>query len=150
MLHHLSDAEEKGGIFTGPQIRVMLASQDLEQTISVVERNAWGAFTMVVTYFLGKNKCENYAEIAEYLIQHYEVLVCRMSIKLYYLHSHLEFFRQNVNEEHGECFHQDIEAIEKRYQGRWGAAMMCDYIWGLVHSDKASSHKRNSTLAVHF
>jgi hypothetical protein len=32
-----------------------------------------------------------------------------MSVKLHYLHSHLEFFRQNlgdVSEEHGECFHQ--------------------------------------------
>jgi hypothetical protein len=29
----------------------MLASRDLDQTISVVERNVWGAFGMVVTYF---------------------------------------------------------------------------------------------------
>jgi hypothetical protein len=38
---HLSDAKVKGGIFTGPQIHVMLASLDLEQTMTVVERNAW-------------------------------------------------------------------------------------------------------------
>jgi hypothetical protein len=38
-----------------------------------------------------------------------------------------QFFTPNlgdVSEEHGERFHQDIEAIEKRYQGRWDAAMM--------------------------
>jgi hypothetical protein len=69
------------------------------------------------------------------------------------LHSHLEFFRPNlgdVSEEHGECFHQDIEANEKRYQGRWDAAMMGDYIWGLVHADELSSHKRRITSTVHF
>ena len=114
-LHHirkifprLADANVKGGIFTGPQIRVMLASRDLEQTMTVVERNAWEAFRMVATYFLGKNKCENYEEIVESLIQHYEVLGYRMSVKLHYLHSNLEFFRPNlgdVSEEHGECFH---------------------------------------------
>jgi hypothetical protein len=39
-----------------------------------------------------------------------------MSVKLHYLHLHLEFFRPNlgiVSEEHDERFHQDIEATEK-------------------------------------
>ena len=43
-----------------------------------------------------------------------------------------EFFRENlgqVSEEHGERFHQDIAAMEKRYQGRWDTVMMGDYIW---------------------
>jgi hypothetical protein len=60
------------------------------------------------------------------------------------LHSHLEFFRPNigdVSEEHGERFHPDIEASDKRYQGRWDAAMMGDYICGLVRADELSSHK---------
>jgi hypothetical protein len=108
---------------------------------------------MVVTYFLGKNKCENYEEIVGSLIQHYEVLGCRMSVKLHYLLSHFQFFRPNlgdVSEEHGECFHQNIEATEKRYQGRWDAAMMGDYIWGLVRADESFSHKQRSTFAVHF
>ena len=82
----------KGGIFTGPQIRVMLGSRDLEQTMTIVERNAWEAFRMVATYFLGKNKCENYEEIVESLIQLYEVLGYRMSVKLHYFHLNLEFF----------------------------------------------------------
>jgi hypothetical protein len=98
MFPHLSDVKVKDGIFSGPQIRVMLASRDLEQTITVVERNVWEAFGMVVTYFLGKNKCENYEEIVESLIQHYEVLGCRMSVKLHYLHSHLEFFRPDLRD----------------------------------------------------
>jgi hypothetical protein len=116
MLPRISDAKVKGGIFTGPQICVMLASRDLEQTMTVVERNAWEAFRIVATYFLGKNKCETYEEIVESLIQRYEILGYRMSVKLHYLHSHLQLFRPNlgdVSEEHGERFHQDIEAIEK-------------------------------------
>jgi hypothetical protein len=47
----------------------------------------------------------------------------------------------NVSEEHGKCFHQNIEAVLKRYHGRLDAAMMCDYIWGLVRADKSSSHE---------
>jgi hypothetical protein len=86
---------------------------------------------MVVTYFLGNNKCKNDGEIVESLIQHYEVLGCRLSVKLHYLHLHLEFFRPNLgafSEEHGECFPQDNEAVEKRYQAHWNAAIMGDYI----------------------
>jgi hypothetical protein len=48
----------------------------------------------------------------ESLIQLYEVLGYRMSVKLHYFHLNLEFFWPNlgdVSEEHGECFHQDIE-----------------------------------------
>ena len=51
-----------------------------------------------------------------------------MSLKIHYLHSHLDFFRPNLadlNEEHGERFHQDIQVMEK-YQGRWDEAMMGD------------------------
>jgi hypothetical protein len=43
---HLSDTKLKGGTVTEPQIRVMLSSQCLEQTMTVVERNAWEAFRM--------------------------------------------------------------------------------------------------------
>jgi hypothetical protein len=92
-------------------------------------------------------------EIVESLMQHFEVLVCRMSVKLHHLHSHLEFFRQNlgdVSEEHVERFHQDTEAIKKRYQGCWDAAVMGDYIWSLVHADKSSSHKRRAHLLFIF
>jgi hypothetical protein len=66
----------------------------LEMQVTVVERNALEAFRMVVTYFLGKNKYKNYEEIVESLIQHYEVLCCRMSVQLHYLHSHLKFLDQ--------------------------------------------------------
>jgi len=37
------------------------------------------------------------------------------------LESHLDFFPENlgkVSDEHGERFHQDILAMEKRYQGK--------------------------------
>ena len=54
-------------------------------------------------------------------------LWCRMSIKLHYLHSHLDKFPDNlgdVSEEKGEKFHQDIKVMEDRYQGRWDPHMM--------------------------
>jgi hypothetical protein len=75
-----------------------------------------------------------------------------MSVKLLYLRSNLEFFRPNlgyVSEERGERLRQDIEAIEKRYQGFWDAALMGDYIWGLLRADE-SLHKRGAHVLFTF
>lgn len=75
-----------------------------------------------------------------------------MSLKVHFLHSHLDFFRENlgeVSEEHGERFHQDIAKMEKRYQGRWDTAMMGDYIWSLVRKDQGA-HSMKARSSVHF
>ena len=69
------------------------------------------------------------------LIESCEKLGCRMSLNLHSLHSHLDFFRDNlgnVSKEHGERFHQDIQVMEKCYQGRWNEAMMGGYVWNLM------------------
>jgi len=58
-----------------------------------------------------------------------------MSVKLHFLHSHLNFFPDNlgdISEEQGERFHQDIKDIEGRYQGRWDVSMLADYCWLLM------------------
>ena len=68
---------------------------------------------------------------------------CRMSVKLHFLCSHLDFFHENLGDfsgEHGERFHQDIEPMERRYKGHWASAMMGDYIWSLIRQGK-SDHK---------
>ena len=76
----------------------------------------------------------------------------RFLLKVCYLHSHLDFFRENlgdVSEEHGERFHQDIQTMERRYQGRWDSAMMGDYMWFLIRETK-SIHKRKARSTKHF
>ena len=77
---------------------------------------------------------------------------CRMSVKLHFLCSHLDFLQENFSdfsEEHGERFHQDIEPMKTRYEGRWDSAIMGDYIWSLIRQDK-SGHKRKTHSTVHF
>ena len=135
MFPGISEAKVEQGIFLGPQIRRMLASEELEGQMPDFERNGWQAFRMIVKGFLGKHRRDDYAMLVSNLIKGYEKLGCRMSLKLHFLHSHLDFFRDNlgnVSEEHSERFHQDIQVTEKRYQGRWDKAMMEDYAWNLM------------------
>jgi hypothetical protein len=43
-----------------------------------------------------------------------------MSLKIHFLESRLDFFPENLGDvidNNGEKFHEDITAVEKRYQG---------------------------------
>lgn len=152
MFPKLSEAKVKAGVFVGPEIKKMLLSKELEAAMSVVEREAWCAIRDVVEGFLGNNRSSNYKIIILKLIEAFKCMGCRMSLKLHFLHSHLDFFPENlgvVSEEHGERFHQDISTMERRYQGRWDSTMMGDYIWSLIRSDNVE-HSRRSRSAKFF
>lgn len=55
--------------------------------------------------------------------------------KIYYLHSHLDFCRNNLGAVSDERFYQDISTLEKRYQRKWHANMLGDYCWLLFKED---------------
>jgi len=84
---------------------------------------------------LGNRRAQNYEELVNNLLQGYQKLGCHTSLKIQFLHPHLEFFPENcgaVSDEHGERFHQDISLMEKRYEGKWNCAMLADYCWTLA------------------
>ena len=74
-----------------------------------------------------------------------------MSLKLHFLVSYVDFFPDNigvVSDEHGECFHQEISAMKKRYQGQWSARMLADYCWILKQDIPDVKHRRKSTTST--
>ncbi|UYV72358.1 ABCF1 [Cordylochernes scorpioides] len=115
----ISEAKIKEGIFVGPQIRELQQDGNFQNSLNEVEAAAWNSFRNVCKNFLGSVKVENYRDIVNDLLLSYKALVCNMSLKIHFLHSHLDFFPDNlgaVSDEHGERFHQDISSMEKRYQ----------------------------------
>ena len=52
----LPDAKVSGGIYVGPQMKVMQANKDLKDKMSAVEKPAWVAIKQLVQDFLGKIK----------------------------------------------------------------------------------------------
>ena len=147
----LSIEKQRAGIFDGPQIRQLIKDPDFVNSMNEAEKRAWSSFVLVVKRFLGNYKAGNYVELVNQMLEHFRELGCTMSIKVHYLHSHLDRFPENLgdkSEEQGERFHQDLKIMEERYQGRWDTHMMADYCWNLkrdcsnkVHS--RSSHKRS-------
>ena len=72
---------------------------------------------------------------------------CHMSLKMLFLHSHLEFFPENlgaVGDEQCEKFHQDIQSMEERYKGVWNEGIMGDDCWVLYCDDANHPYKQKS------
>ena len=80
------------------------------------ELNAWNAFAAVVINFLDNTKAGNYRVLVSKLLQAFQILGSNMSVKVHFLHSHVDYFPDNigaVSEEQGERFHQDIKTMEE-------------------------------------
>lgn len=143
----LSTEKLKAGIFEGPQIRQLVKDPNFVKSMTEVESKAWNSFVLVMSNFLGKNKSDDHVELVEYMLSNLQELGCNMSIKIHFLHSHLDRFPQNLgdfSEEQGERFHQDLRTMEERYQGRWDSHMMADYCWSLQRDLPKVIHSRKS------
>ena len=108
----------KASVFDGPQIRTLLRDEEFVNKINDKERAAWLSFVAVTQSFLGNKKADNYHVLVTTMLLAYHDLGCKMSIKLHFLHGHLDEFPSNpkaVSHEPKERFHQDLMAMEHRY-----------------------------------
>ena len=143
----ISEAKLKEGIFVGRQIREVFKDPDFEKELTSTELSAWKAFKWLCSNFLGNKKSPSFKMGVENLLEAYKEMGCLKSLKMYFFHSHLDFFQTNlgaVSDQQGERFHQDIQAMEARYQGFLNKGMMADYCWMLYRDDPTHSHKRKS------
>ena len=86
----LSTEKLKAGIFDGPEIRQLINDPAFVVFMSEAERSAWTSFVLLVRNFLGNHKAEDYVELANNMLDNFKHLGCHMSIKVHYLHSHLD------------------------------------------------------------
>ena len=107
--------------------------------------HAWNAFQTICKNFLGNERSPNYARHVEKLLQTYKSMGCSMSLQIHFLHSHLDFFPPNLGDvSNDKRFHQDISAMENRYQGKWNLSMLADYCWTLKRDNQGARYKRKS------
>ena len=144
---NLSSEKLKAGIFDGPQIRKLVNDPDFSISMSEIEKNAWDSLFWVIQNFLGNKKADDYVEHVEEMLSHFQRLGCNMNIKVHFLYSYLDRFPANLgdlSEEQGERFHQDIRTMEERFQGRWDAHMMADFLWSIQSSTSSFKNRRKS------
>ena len=92
----MSDAKLIEGIFDGPQIRRLFEDDRFITTMDENVKAVWLSFKNVSQNFLGNTKSEDYKNIVNELLENYKNIGCLMSLKLHFLHSHLDYFLQNL------------------------------------------------------
>ena len=130
----LSDAMLKEGIFDGPQIRKLLKDNFFVTKMTSTEKKVWLDYKNVVEQFLENVKSPEWKKQVLRMVDSFKKLKSLMSLKRNFMDSHVEYFPENIGdytEEQGERFHQDIEVMKRRYQGRWDENMIADYCWML-------------------
>jgi hypothetical protein len=76
-----------------------------------------------------------------------------MSVKLHFLHSHLDFFPENmgaISNEHGKRFHQDTSQIAKRYGGKWSPNILADCCWSHQLAKVRGKRRQSECLMIFF
>ena len=79
-------------------MKKLLKDEDFDDTLS--ERNKVGlnAFRDVAHNFLRNTKASNYIELTEHMIDSYKNMGSYMSMKIHFLHSHLNFLPSNCGD----------------------------------------------------
>ena len=92
ILPGLNEAKLNEGVLNGPQIRFILKDCNFNRTLNQNGKRAWNAFEVVSIGCLGNAKDPEYKKIIKELLIAYKALECNMSLKMHFLHSHLDFF----------------------------------------------------------
>ena len=101
---NISETKLQEGIFVGPQICEDLKNPQLEKELTSIELRAWKAFTWFCANFLGNKKPPSFKMGVENLLEACKEMGCWMSLKIHFLHSHLDFFPANfgaISDEQG-------------------------------------------------
>ena len=83
------------GNFDGPKVCKLKQGQTFTARMTVAERAAWCSYVSVIQEFLGNTKTSNYRNFVDMMLQDFQALGARLSIKLYCLFSHLHYFPES-------------------------------------------------------
>lgn len=115
-----------------------MKDENFMEKLSFIEKRAWKSFMEICGGFLGNHRSEDYVDLVEEFLDAYDKMGCHMSIKVHFLHSHLNFFPENLgqfSDEQGEHFHQEIALMERRFEGKNKIKMVSEYCWSLIRDD---------------
>jgi hypothetical protein len=82
----------KEGIFFGPHNTQPFEDQYFSIELNPAERRAWKLFENVCRIFIGSEQAGHYSEIMQKLISSYSAVGCNVSLKIHFLHYHLDFY----------------------------------------------------------
>ena len=88
----ISEAKITAGILNGPQIRELIHDNNFDNSINVLTLRIWIAFKSIIQHFLVNHRSEDYENLVDEIMDCMKRLGSRMSIMMYFLRSHLDYF----------------------------------------------------------
>lgn len=113
-------------------------SEEFSNLLPEMHLVAWDLIKAVVGGFLGKNRVENYRIIINDMLDAFNTINVRMSLKIHFLHSHMDIFERQIpteSDQQGERFHQTCKPMETRYKEKDLQSFMADLCWFLSAED---------------
>lgn len=126
-------------MFNGPDIRKLIKNSKFDDSLNENELNAWNAIKDVIANVLGKHRDKNIRQKVDHLMNMFEKLAVNMSLKVHFLHHHIDWFEHQIateSDEQGERFHQVALAMETRYRGKKLLPMLADLCWWLARDEE--------------
>lgn len=128
----ISEAKLKEGVLNGPDIRKLMKSKEFKGALDGNDYFAWRAVKKVIRYFLGSTRAHNYPALVTKMLHYFQKIGVNMSLKIHFLHHHLEYFSKQLaseSDEHGERFHQVAMPMETRYKGKRLDSLLAEICW---------------------
>lgn len=120
------------GVFVGPDIRKLMRSEAFSQSLPADHAIAWDLMKAVFQGFLGKTRVANYRVLINDLMDAFSTIHVHMSLKIHFLHHHIDAFERQVpteSDEQGERFHQTCKPLEERFKGKNLQSFIADLCW---------------------
>lgn len=112
--------------------------EPFENALSDIELMAWHCVKAVIQNVLGIHRSEIWRILIENMIDAFHLLNVKMSLKIHFLHSHVEKLAEQSpaeSDEHGERFHQVTARLEHWYSGKKLHALLGDICWNLQEEE---------------
>ncbi|CAH0551133.1 unnamed protein product [Brassicogethes aeneus] len=96
-------------VLNGPDIRRLIKNRLFEDALSDAELVAWNCLKAVIENVLGAHRSKDWRIHIENMLKAFHNIGVSMSLKLHFLHCHIEKFAEQSpaeSDEHGERFHQ--------------------------------------------
>jgi hypothetical protein len=130
-----SEAKLTNGVFTGPEIRLLMKQDGFPGTMTDLQRSAWFNFCDVARHVLGKDITEDWKEKVDLLMSSFQAMgVPSVSNKMHLLFKHKDKCEPHLgifSDEHGERLHKEMQVIEKRFGHCLNKEMLAECIWSL-------------------
>lgn len=117
----ISPKKLKNGVVNGPDIRKLIQSSHADTFENVLidnETTAWTAVKEIIAGLLGKHRSTTYEADVNKMMDAFRMIGVNMSLKIHFLHHHLNYFGQQLateSDEQGERYHQIAMPFECRY-----------------------------------